>query len=201
MRFLQRVYDMTAPGATRAFYADWAESYDREIGESGYAAPARCAAALAAAATDLTAPMIDIGCGTGLSGAAFRDAGFTAIDGTDVSEAMLAQARARNVYRALRLDEVMAEPFAPGTYAHAAAVGVLGPGHAPPGLIDAVLRALGPGGCFVFSLNDRTLGDPAFEGRVREWTDCGSVSVLGRETGPHLPGIGMNSVVYVLQKR
>ncbi len=51
------------------------------------------AAALAALVGDLDAPLLDLGCGTGLSGEAFMSAGFSVIDGTDFSETMIAVAR------------------------------------------------------------------------------------------------------------
>ena len=200
-KFLDNVYELESVEDTRALYADWAGSYDAEVGAQGYATPRRCAEALAGAVADKSAPLIDIGCGTGLSGVAFAEAGFTTIDGSDLSEEMLEKARSLGVYRTLWLADIAAEtPFEPGAYANAAAVGLMSPGHAPPGLIDAVMAALPQGGCFVFSLNDHALENPEYEGRVRDHADTGAAEVLFREYGDHLPGIGLKSVVYVLRK-
>jgi predicted TPR repeat methyltransferase len=185
--------------ATRGFYDGWAETYDAEIAANGYRAPERCAAALAAAVRDRTRPLIDIGCGTGLSGAAFRAAGFTTIDGTDLSPAMLAKARARGVYRQLTLGDATAGPFARHAYANAAAVGVFGPGHAPPEMIDAVMAALPPGGAFVFTLNDVALRDPAYEAAVESLLVNRQAELVSHARGPHLPGIGIGAIVYVLR--
>jgi predicted TPR repeat methyltransferase len=200
--YLKEVYDLDTVDATRRFYDDWSESYDSEIARQGYATPARCAAALAEFATDKTAPTLDFGCGTGLSGMALAGAGFTTIDGVDLSPEMLERAKGRGVYRALALaDPEAGAPFAPGAYAHVAAIGVIGSGAAPAETIDAILGALGPGGLFVFSFNDHTLDDPVFEGRVMEYVDCGAAELLFREHGDHLPGIGLSATVYVLRKR
>lgn len=199
--FLDRAYDLDAPERTRAFYADWSESYDEEVSENGYATPRRAAILLAARVDDKDAPLLDLGCGTGISGTSFHDAGFTTIDGTDLSPEMLAKAEAKGVYRSLQeTDAADPLPFDAGLYPTIAAIGVFSPGHAPPDTIDHVLNKLTPGGRFVFSFNDHTLEDPAYEGRVREWADCGAVMVEAREEGDHLPRIGIKSVVYVLRR-
>lgn len=201
-RFLDRVYETDGSDEVRALYATWSESYDAEVAESGYATPRRCAQALARCVQDRAAPVLDIGCGTGLSGVAFRAVGLSTIDGSDFSAEMLAEARAKGIYRDLiRADLNDPLPFAAGDYAHAAAVGVFSPDHAPPETIDAVMNLLPPGGCFVFSLNDHALQDRGYHVRLREWTDCGSALVEVKEYGPHLPKIGLKAMVYVLRKR
>lgn len=200
--FLGRVYGLDGPEETRALYASWAATYDAEIAANGYATPRRCAEALARQVADRTAPVIDIGCGTGLSGLALRAAGFTTIDGTDLTPEMLALAGARGLYRRLALADANAlSPFAPGAYAHAAAIGLFGPGHAGPELVDAVVAALPPGGCFTFAFNDHTLADPAYEAGVEALLVQGVAELLHHAHGPHLPGIGVGALVFVLRKR
>ena len=200
-RFLDRAYDLPDRRATAAFYGDWARSYDAEIAENGYATPARCAAALAAHAADRDAPVLDIGCGTGLSGLALAAAGFCTIDGTDLSTEMLIRADARGIYRRLfRGDLADPLPVGAGIYANAAAVGVVSPGHAPPETLDAVLSILPSGGCLVLSLNDHALGQPAFPGRIDRLVADGKAALAFRAHGPHLPGIGLEATVFVLRK-
>ena len=197
--FLDRIYAARGQTETRQIYDDWAATYDAEVAGNGYATPARCAAALAAHTADLSAPVLDFGCGTGLSGCALRDAGFTTIDGMDLSAEMLAEARKKDVYRTLtriEADHVLTE----GAYASIAAIGVIGAGAAPISLLDRLLRALGRGGRLVFSFNDHTLQDPVHEARINEWTDCGAAYLLMRERGDHLPALNMSSNVYILEK-
>lgn len=197
-RFLDQAFLHRDPDNARAFYDSWASSYDTEIIDAGYVTPARCASALAAHIDDRTVPILDFGCGTGLSGQAFQEAGFTQVDGVDLSPAMLEQARAKNVYRNLSLIEANATPA--GKYSVISAVGVISLGAAPSTTIDVLMHALPKGGKLVFSFNDHALADPLQTGRLNEWIDCSAATVLFAEYGPHLPVQQMKSTVYVIEK-
>ncbi|GAA6175475.1 class I SAM-dependent DNA methyltransferase [Sulfitobacter pacificus] len=197
--FLNKVYAASGETETREIYDAWAKTYETEVGEHGYATPGRCAAALAGMTPDLTAPLLDFGCGTGLSGLALKLAGFETIDGVDISKEMLAQATQKGVYRSTR--QVTADTvIATGSYANIAAIGVIGTGAAPISVLDMLMKALPRDGRLVFSFNDHTLQDPVHEARINEWTDCGAARLLFRERGAHLPGINMQSNVYILEK-
>lgn len=196
--FLDKAYGARDASSTRQLYDDWAASYEAELGENGYATPGRCAAALAEFSKDKTAPILDFGCGTGLSGLALKLAGFEVIDGVDLSADMIAQASDKNVYRTLKQIEAGDDPAS--GYAAIAAIGVIGAGAAPISVFDQLMHALGSGGLFVFSFNDHALEDPANEARVHEWTDCGAATLLFREYGDHIPGIDLKANVYVLEK-
>lgn len=199
--YLDKVYAARDASQTRALYDDWSTSYDSEVGKNGYATPGRCAEALTRFSSDQTLPVLDFGCGTGLSGLALKLAGFATLDGVDLSEEMLAQARAKRLYRNLdRIEPDVPLGFYPGTYAAIAAIGVIGAGAAPISVLDMLIKALDKGGLLVMSLNDHALQDRANEGRINEWTDCGAARLLFREHGPHLPGIDLKSNVYVLEK-
>ncbi len=200
--FLVHAYDLEDAESTRAFYDDWARSYDEEIRDNGYATPRRCAEALASVARDKTLPLLDLGCGTGLSGEAFREAGFTIIDGTDFSNEMLARAAARkDVYRHLAVGDLNNPlPGEPGDHVYIAAVGVFSPSHAPPSLMKDVVGKLPRDGCFVFSLNDHALDDPGYEREVERLEAGGDVEVVFREYGDHLPGKGIKALVCVLRR-
>lgn len=204
-KFLTDVYDAGGNDGdaedVRAFYDAWAASYDAEIKDNGYATPGRCAAALAQFATDMSAPVLDFGCGTGLSGLALKLAGFSTIDGVDLSPDMLAVARDKKVYRHLRQIAAEENPIeTPGSYGAIALIGVVGIGAAPVSVVDTMMAGLEPGGLLVLSLNDKVLGDPSYEGRLNEHVDCGAARLLFREFGDHLPGIDVKSIVYVLEK-
>jgi predicted TPR repeat methyltransferase len=196
--FLDKVYGIKGTEQTRALYDDWAPGYDVEVADAGYATPARCAKALAGAMTDKSLPVLDVGCGTGLSGQALADAGFRTIDGRDLSPGMVEQARSKNVYRSLAI--VGPDDPLPERYAAMAAIGVIGAGAAPISLLDRMIVALPPGGLAVFSFNDHTLDDPAYADRVHSLIGQGTVTRLFEERGPHLPSLGLQSIVYVLQK-
>lgn len=200
-KFLENVYDLNTADDTRRFYDDWSDTYDAEVAENGYATPARLAEALAEHVLNKRTPILDLGCGTGISGAALRDAGFETIDGSDFSAPMLAQAKAKGIYRTLlKADLTDPMPFEDGAYKIITAVGVLNPGHGPAEVLDAVLAKLPRAGIFAFSLNDHALADPSYEGRLMDHLDCGAAHLLFKDYGEHLPKIGLKSNVYVLQK-
>lgn len=201
-RFLDSAYGLAGGESTGEFYRKWAKSYDEEVQSEGYITPQRCATTLASAAADSAQPILDLGCGSGLSGAALREAGFRVIDGIDMSPEMLELAKARGIYRRMTLHDLSQPlPMPRGTVANIAAVGVISPGHAPHAAIDHAIDVLPPGGVLVFSLNDHALAEPAYEGRVHAHVDSGSVELVCREYGDHLPGIDLKSMVYALRRR
>lgn len=202
-RFLDGAYALDDSAATRRFYDEWAESYDAEIAENGYASHTRCAEALAAHAPDKGAPVLDLGCGTGLSGVALGLAGFEVIDGADPAPEMRRIAAARDgIYRAVRaLDPDAPLPFAQGEYAHITAVGVFNPGHAPPEVLEQALALLPEGGLLVFSLNDHATEEAAFPDTIARVVSEGRARILSSEHGDHLPGIGLSATVYVLARQ
>lgn len=199
--FLTKAYAARDTGDTRALYDDWSASYEAEVSQNGYATPGRCAEALARIASDMTAPILDFGCGTGLSGLALKLAGFRVIDGVDISPEMLAQAKAKNLYRSLSVIEPGAAlPGRPGTYSAICAIGVIGAGAAPISVFHTLMTQLAAGGLCVLSLNDHALADPKNETALSEWLDCGAARLLFKNHGPHLPGIDLKANVYIIEK-
>jgi predicted TPR repeat methyltransferase len=198
---LGRAYDARTPEKARALYDEWSATYEAEVAANGYATPGRIAAALGTALPDRAAPILDMGCGTGLAGIALRAEGFETVDGRDISQEMIAQARDRSAYRDLRAI-APEEPFAgaaPGDYAAIVACGVIGTGAAPWSLFDACMEALGPEGLFALSLNDHALAEPEATLAVERW-EPGRATVILREHGDHLPGIGLRSTVLLLRR-
>ena len=60
---------------------------------NNYATPQRCAEALRKYLKDKNFHILDIGCGTGLSGQEILNVGFNNVDGSDFSENMLYEAK------------------------------------------------------------------------------------------------------------
>ena len=200
-KFLDQAYGLETPEATRNHYDRWAASYDTEIAENGYASPGRVAAALWQFLPEPETPVLDYGCGTGLCGLELRRVGFSTVDGMDPSQEMLDSARPKGIYRDLThlsLDDT--KPITRNSYRAITGAGVLGVGAAPPEVFDMILHALPTKGLFAFSLNDHALSDPAYTSKLSEWVDCAAARLLFKEYGPHLPGIDLNSDVYVIEK-
>ena len=198
--YLDKIYSADSADL-RPFYAQWAQSYDQEVGENGYVTPLRIAEALARHVKDLSIPILDYGCGTGVSGQAFQEAGFLTIDGVDISAEMLGVAAQKKIYRRL---EVFAPESGPnvklGAYQIIAAVGVIGAGAAPLAVLTKIMALLAPKGLFVFSFNDHTLEDPAYDGLVEDYVNQGQAALHLKEYGDHLPKQKINSNIYILEK-
>lgn len=198
---LGSAYNASTLADVGKLYEDWAATYDAELSANGYASPTRTAAAMASHVTDKSAPLLDIGCGTGLSGAALQDAGFTSLDGTDFSPEMLALARQKAIYHQLVQGSIeLPVPAKVGEYANMAAIGVFSPGHAPANMINDVMALLPPGGCFGFSLNDHALEDSSYKDTIARLVAANKATTIFEEYGDHLPGIGLNSLIFVLRK-
>jgi len=195
---LGSVYDLK-PEDTAAYYDDWAARYDAELSENSYVTPTRCATALAATDLHKDAPILDFGCGTGLSGLALSKAGFTVIDGMDISAGMLAQARDKGVYRRLIQAADTAPPsIARGAYAAITAIGAISPGAAPASLLAHVVDALEPGGILCMSYNEYALRDDAYLAALD--AEKARLQTLSEETGSHVEGVGSTATVYTFRR-
>ncbi len=184
---------------TQAIYRDWASTYDDDVLKSGYVTPMRIATALAKHA-GLGMPVLDFGCGTGLSGQALIDAGFTTVDGTDINPEMLELAKGKAIYRKLWKSEPDEAPVDVGAYQTIIATGVVSLGAAPPETLDMLLNLLPSQGLLALSFNDPTLAHESYTSKLDGILEDGSASMIEREHGPHLPEKGMGSEVIVLRK-
>ncbi|WP_040494162.1 class I SAM-dependent DNA methyltransferase [Ilumatobacter nonamiensis] len=198
---LDRVYAASSDPTTQAeLYDDWAASYDHDLEVSGYATPGRIAELLAEHLTDHDAPVLDFGCGSGMSGRALADAGFTTIDGTDLSTGMLEQAEHSGAYRRLWQLTAGQLDVSPGTYRAVVACGVISVGAAPAGTLTLVASAVGPGDMVVVSFNDHTLEDDEYMATLQALLDDGFEQVAA-EHGVHIASRDMGSTVFLLRRR
>ena len=200
--FFNRVYQLEKDDEIFDLYTEWADSYERDVIQNGYRTPARCASDLANVVTDLSSPILDIGCGTGYSGLALRKAGFTNIDGTDINPSMLAMARSRKIYDNVLLGTIEKPlPDNASSYAIISAIGVIGSGAAPVGILQEVVSILVQNSYFVFSLNEHTLKDPVFHDAIEESVATGGCNLVSKSFGPHLEKLNTSSAVFVLRKK
>tara|TARA_B100000287_G_scaffold78212_1_gene70311 strand:+ start:2941 stop:3558 length:618 start_codon:yes stop_codon:yes gene_type:complete len=200
-KFLDEVYKLKNSDETIGFYKDWSNSYDQELSINGYITPLRCAKALQTVNANKDEKIMDIGCGTGLSGEAFKKLGFTNIDGSDFSNEMLQIAKSKNIYSNLILtNNKKPLNFNKGVYSNSAAVGVFSPLHAMPDMVSKILKVAKIGGFFVFSLNDHALENPGYKRAIMDLVDHGNAEVVFEEYGDHLPKIKLNALIFVLKR-
>ena len=143
--------------AVRLLFDDYASYYDAAMVEAlSYRAPQHLRALMERVAPHAAAPLriLDLGCGTGLSGEAFKDLSAGGrLDGIDLSSNMIEQARQRGIYTELVVDDFESALAVPGpTYDLAIGAdaliysGELGP------VLSGVVKRLEPGAFFLFTL-------------------------------------------------
>lgn len=155
---LDMVYAAETETELTAAYAAWANGYDMETAALGYCLPFVIAAWVARYVPKGAGPLLDAGCGTGLSGPYLQALGFGDIEGLDLSEEMLGLARARGGYRALTKAALGGPlPWDDGHFAAAFSTGVFTAGHAPASSLDELVRITRPGGFVIFTVRDVVL--------------------------------------------
>ena len=200
--FLKRAYCLKNQQDTLSMYGDWAATYDQTMKDHDYQSPRRIVEALLRHCADKSVAIFDVGCGTGLSGMALAKAGFTKIDGSDVSPEMFEIAhQLPGIYRQLTCvtsDDPF--PFPDGAFQVITAMGVIADQHAPPRTIGQLLNKLHTGGLLIFSLNNHTLENPDYLHACHDAVTDGIAIILEDHDGPHMVKLGMTSKIVVLQK-
>jgi SAM-dependent methyltransferase len=170
---LDQVYAARSPEELAAAYAAWSAAYDRETIGAGYCLPFVIAAWVARHVPRGAGPLLDAGCGTGLSGPYLKALGYAEVDGVDMSAEMLALAKSRDAYRELRQAALGGPlPWPDGFFAAFFATGVFTAGHAPPDSLDELVRVTRPGGHAIFTVRDVVLAE--FEAKM------GALEAAGR---------------------
>ena len=108
-------------------------------------------------------PLLDAGCGSGLSGPALAALGYTEIEGLDLSDEMLALARSRGSYARVAKAELGGPlPWADGHFAAFLSTGVFTEGHAPASSLEELVRITRKGGHAIFTVRDSVFEQGGF---------------------------------------
>lgn len=173
-RALDRVYAANTPQELGEAYAQWAADYDRETIALGYCLPFMIAGWVARHVPRQAGPLLDAGCGTGLSGPLLRALGYDDLEGLDYSQEMLELAATRNAYGRLKQAELgKVLPWAEGHFAAFLSTGVFTAGHAPASSLDELVRITRPGGHAVFTVRDVLIEDGGFADMFRQLEEAG----------------------------
>lgn len=134
-------------------YEQWATDYDQNMDEVHGAKDRKPVAKVVAKYVSKEANILDAGTGTGLLGEDLHQLGYHNLKAMDISEAMLKEARKKNVYTALQ-QGILGEQLNYSTDSFDAVLlcGVFTYGHAPSHSLDELLRITKPGGYIIFTM-------------------------------------------------
>ena len=195
----------------------YAATYERHLVDVlGYRTPALMRRMLATArpGTARFRRALDLGCGTGLVGAAFRDV-VGRLEGVDLSARMVDQARAKGLYDALFVGDMIEYLERPAGWEPLSDLIVAADVFAYVGHLEATFAAargrLSAGGLFVFSIETLVRGGFALRQSGRYAHSSGYVRQLAGDHGFAIGGrevaivrtendVGIDGAVFVLVK-
>ena len=200
--FFDTAYSLKNTAETRKMYDQWSEVYDRDLVEGEYQQPKRCQLALSRQVANKHISILDVGCGTGLSGLALKQAGFENIDGCDLSDGMLKKAAKLRVYQRLFACNLNEPPIeaADSQYDAVTAVGVFSFGHIMPDSVEELLRVTKAGGFIIIGLNDHFYDEGSLTAKLDELQNSSALTIISQEHGEHIPGNDLMGWVITLQK-
>lgn len=156
--FMQALQGDATPACTPAglvanLFDGYAERFDHHLLDSlGYRTPVLLREAFAEAGGGGLLDILDVGCGTGLAGEAFREVA-GGLWGADLSPRMVEKARARGIYAELWVEDILAAlGRKPSRYDMVVAADVFVYVGDLDGTFAACHRALRTGGWFLFSV-------------------------------------------------
>ena len=189
-----------------AFYAAWAENYDADLIDAyGYMAPTDAVAGMMTLGLAPEARILDAGCGTGQAGALLAAAGFTHVDGADLSPEMREVAARLGVYRTLyHLD--MTADYAPqladydAPYDAVVCVGVFGYG--PPHVEDLprIMDAARPGAPVLVTVNGKGWEKMGWDDSLMPVLDAAGVTLAARSRIRHMVKEGVHAELLELRR-
>ena len=164
---IDSVYHSASRQELAKTYDDWASDYDTDMQSTGYIHPAIIVGLVARYVKDPAAAILDAGVGTGTLGQLLSILGFTNLLGVDMSEGMLAIARARNIYANLRcgsLGETL--DFKTSSMDCIVSTGTFTTGHAPASAFDELVRITKPGGHLIFTVGTVVWEEAGFAAKL-----------------------------------
>lgn len=160
---LESVYSSSSPAEVARSYAAWAATYDSETAARGYLLPFFIPSYVSRYVPIGEGPLLDAGCGTGLSGPLIAALGYGDLAGLDLSAQMLEIAAGRGAYSELR-QGVLGEPlpWPSGHFRAFFSTGVFTMGHAPASGLHELVRMTRKGGHAIFTVRDQVFESGGF---------------------------------------
>jgi len=107
--------------------------------------------------------------------------GYDNIYGLDISQAMLIEAKKKNIYKKLMCVDIQ-QPLSVelGTYDAIICVGTFTHGHVKADALDGMLKIIKPGGYFCFTVHEGVYEEYGFEEKIRDLDTAGTWKLLDR---------------------
>lgn len=176
---LENAYKLVTPDDNKAYYAEFAATYDDEFADAlGYAYPQAIATIYHQNADATDTPIADIGCGTGLVAQALACPP-ELIDGIDISTEMLERAAAKGVYRDTLQADLLGD-LSPilNDYGAVVSAGTFTSGHVGPQALEALLDIARPGALFVIGVNKLFYQSAGFDSVMSGLSDRHAINDL-----------------------
>ena len=177
------IYQLNDSSDAHKLYSKWAATYDVDlIDDMGWEGHLTVAARLAELIVDKHSAILDAGCGTGLCGEALVEQGFDNLTGIDLTEAMLAVAEAKSLYKEVRVAN-LTEPlqFAHGSFDGICSAGVFSHGPVLPIHLTHLIAPLKIGGISIHTINGLAYGKLNYGSVLDSLATDGIVEFLANE--------------------
>jgi len=170
---LGSAYALEGTDEVRAFYRDWATTYDADfIERMSYVLPTVVANVFKR--EEGNGPVLDVGCGSGAVG--MELAGHR-IDGLDLSPEMLAVAVEKGVYTRLIEGDLLARlPIESGAYRGVISAGTFTHGHVGPEALDELIRVSASAAHLCLGINAEHFSAHGFEAKLAELQSAAAIS-------------------------
>ena len=166
--------------STKPLYDEWSQNYEADLVDGlGYSGHLIAADAFSSIVDNKAASIIDIGCGTGLVGQRLKSAGYSNLDGLDISSAMLAQAVSKNIYGRLIEGDMNKRTSIPDEqYDALICAGSFAPGHLGPESYPEFIRLVRRGSPIVIFMNGAHFIEEGYESHIRKLEAQGKWNVI-----------------------
>ncbi len=173
---LETVYHASSREALVQTYDQWAETYDADMQGIGYVHPAVIVGLVARYIKKYDATILDAGVGTGTIGQLLSILGYSKLIGIDMSDGMLARAKARGLYSELK-NQVLGEAldFAIGSMDCIVSTGTFTTGHAPASAFDELVRITKTQGVLIFTVGTFVWEEAGFATKIGELVASGVI--------------------------
>jgi len=182
---ISRLVASRSNNEAKEIYHQW-QSYDSDLDQHGYVAPQIAVDKLVKILDDKNALIHDAGCGTGKVGVLLNQAGFTRIEGSDLSESMLQRAENHTIYNKLSVADFSTSlDEADKKFDAAISVGVWKDSFGPS-FTKELVRITKTGGIIIMTVRPQFF--PALESVLQELQNERSIDVISNDIDDYMTG-------------